>query len=174
MMTKNNNFLILLSVLLTMLFCGCEIQKKADLKTDEYSWTVPDMSGYENFDQNNIDILRQIDLEQLEKILNQKASALLLVTSPQCGVCQEVINDLAAKAKQADKTLCYMNATEIAEDYETYLQFIEIMSPVLIEEDGKKKIFTPELVKIVNGEFADHYVGSDLNGLIEILEGENE
>ena len=67
-----------------------------------------------------------------------------------------------------------MNATNIAEDYETYLQFIEIMSPVLIEEDGKKKIFTPELVKIVDGEFADHYVGSDLNRLIEILKGEIE
>ena len=174
MMTKNNSFLILLSVLLTMLFCGCEIQKKADLKTDEYSWTVPDMSGYENFDQDNIDVLRQIDLEQLEKILNQKASALLLVTSPQCGVCQEVINDLAKTAKESNKPLCYMNATNIAEDYETYLQFIEIMSPVLIEEDGKKKIFTPELVKIVDGEFADHYVGSDLNRLIEILEGETE
>ena len=174
MMTKNNSFLILLSVLLTMLFCGCEIQKKADLKTDEYSWTVPDMSGYENFDQDNIDVLRQIDLEQLEKILNQKASALLLVSSPQCGVCQEVVNDLAVKAKEQEKVLCYMNATEIAEGYESYLRFLEIMNPVLIEEDGKKKIFTPELVKIVNGEFADHYVGSDLNGLIEILEGENE
>ena len=174
MMTKNNNFLILLSVLLTMLFCGCEIQKKADLKTDEYSWTVPDMSGYENFDQNNIDVLKQIDLEQLEKILNQKASALLLVSSPQCGVCQEVINNLAVKAKEQDKVLYYMNATEIAEDYESYLRFLEIMNPVLIEEDGKKKIFTPELVKIVNGEFADHYVGSDLNRLIEILEGETE
>ena len=174
MMTKNNSFLILLSVLLTMLFCGCEIQKKADLKTDEYSWTVPDMSGYENFDQDNIDVLRQIDLEQLEKILNQKASALLLVSSPQCGVCQEVVNDLAVKAKEQEKVLCYMNATEIAEGYESYLRFLEIMNPVLIEEDGKKKIFTPELVKIVNGEFADHYVGSDLNGLIEILEGETE
>lgn len=174
MMTKNNNFLILLSVLLTILFCGCEIQKKADLKTDEYSWTVPDMSGYENFDQNNIDVLKQIDLEQLEKILNQKASALLLVSSPQCGVCQEVINNLAVKAKEQDKVLYYMNATEIAEDYESYLRFLEIMNPVLIEEDGKKKIFTPELVKIVNGEFADHYVGSDLNRLIEILEGETE
>lgn len=148
--------------------------KKADLKTDEYSWTVPDMSGYENFDQDNIDVLRQIDLEQLEKILNQKASALLLVSSPQCGVCQEVVNDLAVKAKEQEKVLCYMNATEIAEGYESYLRFLEIMSPVLIEEDGKKKIFTPELVKIVDGEFADHYVGSDLNRLIEILEGETE
>ena len=174
MMTKNNNFLILFSVLLTMLFCGCEIQKETEPKTAEYDWTVPDMSGYENFDQDNIDVLRKIDLKQLEKILNQKASALLLVSSPQCGVCQEVINNLAVKAKEQDKVLYYMNATEVAEDYESYLRFLEIMNPVLIEDDGKKKIFTPELVKIVNGEFADHYVGSDLNGLIEILEGENE
>ena len=174
MMTKNNNFLILFSVLLTMLFCGCEIQKETEPKTAEYDWTVPDMSGYENFDQDNIDVLRKIDLKQLEKILNQKASALLLVSSPQCGACQEVINDLVKTAKESNKPLCYMNATEIAEGYESYLRFLEIMNPVLIEEDGKKKIFTPELVKIVNGEFADHYVGSDLNGLIEILEGVNE
>jgi len=174
MKPNKSDVLIIVTVLMLILLCGCVKQKETDLKTAEYIWTVPDTSGYEDFDQNNIDVLRQIDLEQLEKIMNQKASALLLVSSPQCGVCQEVINDLAAKAKEADIPLCYIDAADIAKEHESYLRFLEIMDPVLLEEDGKKKIFTPELVNIENGKFAAYYIGSDLNGLIEILEGENE
>ena len=162
-----------IAVWLMFVLTGCRKAEGIKSETDCYVWTVPDMSEYERFDQRNTEVFRQIDLEQLETILDQKQSVLLLVSSPQCSACQEVINDLAGKAKERGKPLCYINAAEIARDYESYSRFINVMSPVLVEEDGKRKIFTPELVKIDNGGFAGYYIGSDLNGFIEILEGEN-
>ena len=160
----------IVTAVLSVVVLTCCSKKEATLNTDGYVWTVPDMSGYENLDQSNAGIFRQIDLKQLETILDQKVSVLLFISSPQCGVCQEVIGELASKAKELDRTLCYINATDIASDYESYSRFLEIMSPVLVEEEGKKKIFTPELVRIENGRLIDHCVGSDLNGFIEILE----
>ncbi len=160
---------LLLTALL--LLSGCAIGRY-EPKDDGILWHIPEkLEEYRELRKENYEVLREVTLEEMERILEEKKSCYILLSFPGCENCQSIIDGLASYARSRDIALYYLDPSECLKDETTYKRALELLDEVLrTNEAGEKRIYTPELIEIREGEFGRYFIGSDEEGLKVVLD----
>ena len=159
-------------LILVLIMCACskvEHKKEESQAQDNILSFDADLSGYENLEEQYQDIFKAIDLTGLQDILDNKKSAFVLISHTSCHNCQDIINDVAKYAKENNVTLYYFDASKVITSREVFDKTLELLDPVLRETENGKTIFTPEIIKIEDGEFVDYYIGTGLQKIFKII-----
>ena len=158
-------------LILVLIMCACsKVEQEEQVKEDLLSFEV-DMSDYgDALDKDNYVVFKGINLDGVKDALENKKTGIVLISYSDCHNCLDVINDIAKYAKDNNITIYYFNAIGNIDTKEKYNEALALFSPVLDEsKEGNKTIFTPETIKIENGEFVDHYIGTDLEKIFKII-----
>lgn len=158
-------------VFVLMLF-GCsdnvdEVEKAVNLIP---AAELHDLAEYTDLEEKNFEVFKAIGFEGVEYIIENRLDAYLWLSYPDCSNCQETINEIAGYAREKGITLYYFNPKAFASNQEEYEKLLDLFDPVLARNDeGERKVFTPELIRFENGEFADHHIGTDIEGLKSVI-----
>ena len=170
---KKRLYLILCLVSILIL-SGCTNQKQNTVAAEEnIEWQELEyLDAYEQLDEKYYEVFRGIELEGLEKAIKEEKTCLIMLSFPSCHNCQEVINEIGKTAYELNKKIYILDPSKLVESKETYNKALEILNDVLLENDeGEKKLYTPEIIRIDKGKFADHFVGNGVDELTAIIKG---
>ena len=149
-----------------LLLCGCA-------GTNDIAPTnnrVADMSGYESLQEEYSNRFYEMSLDELEEVLTEGKTATVYLGYEDCHNCQDAINDIGRIAQEKNTYLYYLDAMQLKNDAE--LERLKDLINEALEEnvEGNKTVYTPEVIKIVDGEIIDWKVGSnDLEGYESII-----
>ena len=140
--------LILLS--LVLLLSGCE---KTKIISEE-----ADMSGYKKLEEKYYKRFKAIKLDGLQDLIENNKTAYIYLGYTGCEHCQDLVKELVQLNKKV--TFYYLDAMYVVSEEEIYNKTIEYLNDALEENDeNKKTIQTPEIIKFVNGKITDYYLG---------------
>ena len=161
-------------LILALLLCSCSKveQTKTETKQNDILCFEVDMSGYgDSLDSQYYSAFKGINMTGIEDALNNKKDAVVLISYEECPNCQDVINDIGKYAKEKNVTIYYFNAIGEIDNEEKYDYALQVFDPILRENgDSGKTIFTPEIFRITNGEFAEHYIGTGLEDIYKVID----
>ena len=104
-------------------------------------------------------IFRTLSAEEANSMI-ERGHGVLFLGFPECPWCQTLVPHLDASAK--DMAIAEIQYFDIrqdrADDTELYQKFVEKLEPYLDQgEDGKPRIFVPNVVILRNGEVVGNY-----------------
>ena len=143
--------LIIVSIIVSSLF-GCRSNEK-EIKSFNF-----DMSVYKTLNKEDFNNFKGITLASLKDIIQNKKSCFVFVCYADSNECHNDIKVISDLAKQYEKTIYCIDAKAILKDANAFKEMLELLDPVLEDEQGFKLISAPELIKIENGEFVDFVV----------------
>lgn len=158
---KNGDRLILkfFCILLLILLPACNMQQNV---VDDISSYEPNMSEYLGLSDNKC--FKGITVEELLKIFEEDKSAIIYMGFSACGNCQEAVPVMAKIAIEKKATIYYLDFYN--DDYpisdENRLKLEENLNDYLMVDpsDGLKKIFTPHVFSIKDGNIINSQVGT--------------
>ena len=179
-MSKKKRFIL---IILMVLLCVCahnyfnekKTIKSASTNADdlysekglwgEYVPTIEtDMSAYTSLNETQKSVFKEINLESLEDILENKKTAIIYFGYAGCDNCQNAVLLLSDLALQRQLTIYYLDAQKmVTTSDETVIKGINLLSPVLEEREDMegKAILCPEVIKIIEGNYVDYAIGID-------------
>lgn len=147
-----------IGLILVLMLCLCAC--KQDIKTVEIDSFKVDMSGYRGLSSTKHNF-KQIKVEELFKVAENKASGIFYLSSKTCGNCQIVTNIIQEAAFKADVSVYYIDTSSSLypiNDYSDELK--ELLYSTLLKNDkGERSLYTPHLFALVNGEIKGSEVG---------------
>lgn len=148
-----------------LLVTGCNesgVNYTYDIKSSEV-----DMSGYEGVNSVNHNF-RKITIDQLFNCVDEKSSGVFIMGMENCGCCQISVRYLNQAAQELGVTVYYIDVYDmsmplIGDDCQECVvrrdRLKEILNRILtVGEDGEKKLETPTVFSIVNGEVKDYLI----------------
>lgn len=142
----------------------------------KYTYTIEskkiDMSFYDGVNSVN-NCFRLIDTKQLFETIEQKSSGIFLIGKEECGCCQNIVRYINEVGLDLNVTIYYIDVFNEDDPLVIYdendkgkysdnaYKLEEALFEILEERDGKRKLLTPHLFSIINGEFVGNQICTD-------------
>lgn len=143
------------SVLLLLLGCSSKIN------VVNVNATVADLTGYGINDNTT---LKQIDLNTLNELLDEKGSAVIFFSKPSCPWCQICMPQFyqAFLTLNHKLPIYYYDVTLASqEDADALIALANRLDDVLTkDEENKVEFFVPDCMAIINGKAKAHHVAT--------------
>lgn len=157
---------------LLLLMGGCADNIKGDVgegkqkvELCDLECEVADMSAFEEVEEDHMFL--EATYEQTNQFYgDENFSGIIYYGRTKCPWCVEAVPILNSVAKKENKKIYYVDKGSEANkgDSKGEKEAIEILDAAYglerSEEDGKPKLFVPEVVVVQNGEIVDHHVGT--------------
>ncbi len=155
---------------LLIALCGCTAGRY-EPEDIGIKWQIPQrLEDYRELKRENYEIFREIDLDTLADILNERKTCNLLLSYPDCENCQSAIDDIASYARKNNEAVYYLDLLACLADKESYERALSLLEPVLrTNAEGEKRIYTPELIEIRDGAFGRYFIGVGKEELKEMF-----
>lgn len=159
---KNKRFIIIL-VITILLVAGVALismRKKTDgvRFKEEYEALNGSSSVTININANNP--IKYVSFDELIEILTN-GTGVIYFGFPGCPWCRNalpVLFEVAAANKC--KTIYYFNPRNISDDDDKRRQLIETLSDYLLEDDGEKVLYVPDIYFVKEGEVMGHHIST--------------
>lgn len=124
-----------------------------------------DMSGYENFDEND-HVFLEINFDEATKLLEtDDFNGIIYFGYPTCPWCIESLPIMNEVAKEKELSIYYVNKkSDINQEHPEWEQ---ATSDILDEaygldkdDEGKPRIYVPEVIVVKDGEVVAHHMGT--------------
>lgn len=121
-----------------------------------------DMSAYDGMSSTEHRFV-EVELPDVYQFIAKKGSGIFYLGYPSCSSCQEAVKYLNQVADELGVTVYYINIAredyKVAENQEAYQEVVEKLGPILGKSKGKPTILTPDVFQVIDGVFAENYVG---------------
>lgn len=112
----------------------------------------------------SIDELNPIKYASFDEVVEilTNGTGIVYFGFPACPWCRNVIPVLFEVAKTNNySTIYYFNPREIRnDDNEQYQKLIDILNPYLLEKDGNKVLYVPDIYFVKNGQIVGHHLST--------------
>ncbi|MFV0254600.1 MAG: hypothetical protein ACK5G7_00485 [Erysipelotrichaceae bacterium] len=123
------------------------------------SLAVADMSGYKFYESEFDGYFREGSFALANSLLADDETYVLYFGFTGCPFCQDAIPVISASAKKYGVPVIYTDPYNNA-SIEAYELFVENYAEVLELVEGERKLYTPLLVFVKNGEIVYHHLGT--------------
>lgn len=162
--------LLVFGLLLMLCACTDENTKENGIKS-----FTPDLSEYTELLSENKGVFKGIDIDGIKDIIDNKKSAIILLSEARCRACQSYINDVAEVAKENNLTIYYFDYATTFEDSDARENIVVMLEKALREDPEKGTIIgLPELIRFVDGEIADYKIGNGKSKLQDFLKAKTD
>lgn len=124
-----------------------------------------DMSGYENFDEED-HVFLEINFDEATKLLEtDDFSGIIYFGYPTCPWCIEALPIMNEVAKGKEQSIYYVNKrSDINQEHPEWEQaatdILDAAYGLDKDDDGNPRIYVPEVIVVKDGEVVAHHMGT--------------
>ncbi len=144
-------YCVILSISLILILSGDQIMLNFLNKKDNNNTRA---FGYEYNSEYNIDSFTKVTIDDLIRMNNSKEDFLFLLSSNDCGICNEFISILKEEASSSNKKIYYMSLNDLNKEDKLYKDLIKIDSRL-----EKHLNYVPYLTHFKDGKLESELIG---------------